>query len=136
MAGGGNVLAFLTGNPDFDREIIRGAMMIWAGRQIEGENPPPIDTKALEEVRKAKLCAWCFEQLGDQRSDFNGGVGHPECARYAYECVIGYDAMPWPIPEPSVYESATFLRSLAREAGRLGIEGQKLAQAIERARRA
>jgi hypothetical protein len=132
-AAGGSVFDYLTGDPDFDRDIIRGAMLIWAGRQIKDELPPSIDTKALEAVRKAKLCAWCLDKLGAQRSEFNGGIGHPECARYAYECIAGDDPMPWPMPHDPLIP---FCEHLGREAAALGLDMQKLARAIERARRA
>ena len=116
-------------------------MYEWAGRQISGESPPPLDRAAIEATRKAKLCAWCFEPLGDQRAEFNGGVGHVQCARFAHDSVLGDahgPAAPWLpcVRERHEDQLTPFVRRLGREAARLGIEPNRLAQAIERARRA
>lgn len=115
--------------PHYRAAAIGIAMRVWAGRRCEGELPPPID----QSPGPPGLCAWCFEKLGDQRSDFNGGTGHPECTRFAYQCAAGDDAMPWPIPEPSVYESVEFLQRLGREAAKLGLDPDKLVTAVLRA---
>jgi hypothetical protein len=121
------------GSVGHHRCIVRAAVEVWASRQIEGEKPPPINTAALQAVRKAGICAWCFEPVGDQRSELNGGIGHPECTRHVWDCMVGDDAMPWPIPEPSTYESVEFLQRLGREAAKLGIDRNKLTTAILRA---
>jgi hypothetical protein len=116
-----------------ERVVTRGAMIAWAGRQFPGALPPPISSPVPS--RGPPICAWCFEPLGEMRSEFNGGTGHPECARFAYDAVAGDDPMPWPIPEPHRHDPLVpFCRRLGREAARMGIDTQKLAQAIGRAR--
>jgi hypothetical protein len=115
------------------RCIVREAVGIWASRPIPGETAPPIDHAALEEVSKAGICSWCFDQLGDQRAEFNGGVGHPECARYAYTALAGDGAMPWPIPEPSIHETDGFLERLGRAAIKHGVNRRRLERAIKEA---
>ena len=111
-----------------------------ASRVIPGEQPRPIDHAALEAVREAGICAWCFEPLGARRATFNGGVGHLACAMHAHHAVAGFDgaAAPW-CPGVETYredQTTPFCRRLGREAGRLGLDLQKLALAIERADRA
>ena len=121
--------------------IVRAAVYARAGRQIPGERPRPIDGAALEASRKAGICAWCFEPLGELRAEFNGGTGHLGCALHAHHAVLGDHDGPAPPWMPGVRRwrhdpLIPFCRRLGREAGRLGIDMQKLAQAIERARRA
>jgi hypothetical protein len=109
-----------------------------AGRQIPGELPRPVDIDMLRQIREDNLCAWCFEPLGDRRAEFNGGVGHLACAMFAHHSVLGDQdgpAAPW-IPGVDSWREdplLPFCRRLGREAGRLGIDPQKLAQAIGRA---
>jgi hypothetical protein len=86
--------------------------------------------------RKERSCDWCFRRIGDMADEFNGGIGHPECARYAYEAVAGPDAIPWP-PARRFYRQdpiVLFLERLASEAVRAGIDPQRLATAVARTR--
>jgi hypothetical protein len=84
------------------------------------------------------LCGWCRRPLGDVAERFNGGVGHPECVAYAHQTVVGPDGPPWARPIRLYREDPVlaFVGRLGREAARLGIDRQRLATAIERARHA
>ena len=80
-------------------------------------SPPPSDRRA-----DPPLCAWCRDELGEVADEFNGAVGHPECARHAYEIIAGPDPMPW--PRRRHYRDrdiVPFLERLGGEAARLGI---------------
>jgi hypothetical protein len=115
--------------------IVHEAVWIWVSRPIEGELPPPIDPAVERSLHADGRCCWCFEPLGDRRSDFNGGTGHPGCARYAYQALAGADAMPWPLAEPGVYEQPAFLERLARAAVKHRLSARRLELAVKEALR-
>jgi hypothetical protein len=115
------------------RVIVQSLMLARSRQPTTGEKPQPINGKPMPKGE----CPWCFEPLGELRSEFNGGIGHPECTRFAYEALAGDEAMPWPIAEPSSYRVGgfgDFLERLGLEAARLGINPHKLATAVMRAR--
>jgi hypothetical protein len=88
--------------------------------------PPPPD-----------LCAWCFEPLGAEAHEVNGGFGHPKCAEYVFCIVEGPDAPPYR-PQRRFYTESgwnDFLRRLGAAAVRHGIDTDRLARAFEEARR-
>jgi hypothetical protein len=83
------------------------------------------------------LCDWCFEPLGQGAAEFNNGVGHNACAQYAYDSVMGPDALPWR-PERRWHRAdpmLDFLQRLGCEAAKLGIDPHAFARAVERAAR-
>jgi hypothetical protein len=84
-------------------------------------------------------CDWCRDPLGDVADEFNGGIGHPECAAWVCEQLAGPDAMPM-LPPRRFYRDRVdpiipFLERLGRESVRLGLDPQKIAAAVSRARR-
>jgi hypothetical protein len=83
-------------------------------------------------------CDWCREALGDVVELFNGGLGHPACVAYAHQTVVGPDGPPWARPQRLYRQDPTIalFERLGFEAARVGIDRQKLALAISRARHA
>jgi hypothetical protein len=79
-------------------------------------------------------CDWCRWPLGREVVEWNNGRGHDACARYAYECVMGPDALPWRPDRGWRRDEARFLERLGYEAAKLGINPRRLATAVARAR--
>jgi hypothetical protein len=122
------VLDLLIGDNTFDRDIIRGAMSVWAGRQIEGDLPRPIDDRHVRDLNRRGLCAYCYRRLGAMPERRLEALACRACG----DLWAALDGAPDHLPDPLI----PFCRRLGREAGRLGIDLQKLARAIEGARRA
>jgi hypothetical protein len=105
-----------------------------AGRRLPGEQPPAIDQAALQRPVRERVCSWCFTPLarGQPVAAWNGGRGHPRCARSAAEAVLGAEALPW--PPTTVATSAeviiAFCSHLGNAAARAGISAEQLEQAV------
>jgi hypothetical protein len=123
---GTEVVNLLTGKPEVDREIIRGAMLVWASREIENEAPPEIDEGPVQALNAKGLCAYCYRKLGSLPERRLGALICRACA----ELWAALDDAPEPIPDPLI----PFIRRLGHEAARLGLDTGKLAVAIGRAR--
>jgi hypothetical protein len=80
------------------------------------------------------LCCYCFRPLHGNRVLFNGAYAHAGCAAARERLIAGEDAMPG-LGEHLAYVDGleVFLGRLGKEAAALGIDRQRLAQAIGRA---
>jgi hypothetical protein len=81
-------------------------------------------------------CDWCREPLGNVADEWNGGFGCPECVAQVARDVFPDGPGPY-IHRRRFYRAdpgVAFLERLAYEAVLLGIDTQKLATAVKRAR--
>jgi hypothetical protein len=85
------------------------------------------------------LCDWCLWPLNGDAAAFNQGIGHSACVNFIHELLTDgaedAEALPWPEKLTVETPTADFVRRLAVEAGKLGIDRHKLAAAVERAAR-
>ena len=79
-------------------------------------------------------CSSCFWPMMGDKLWWNGTFMHARCAAEHERLVLGDDAMPGLLEHlDALEERSVFLVRLGREAVKLGIDIQLLAQAIERA---
>jgi hypothetical protein len=68
---------------------------------------------------------------------WNQGIGHSACVNFMHDLITDgaedAELLPWPEQLTREDPTVAFLERLGREAGRLGIDRQTLAAAIERA---
>jgi hypothetical protein len=80
------------------------------------------------------LCASCLYPFDGDRLWWNGGFMHTRCAAARERLILGDDAGPGLLEHLDYLDDLdSFLTNLGREAGKLGIDLQRLALAVERA---
>jgi hypothetical protein len=80
------------------------------------------------------LCDCCFYPFDGNKVWHNGGFCHARCAAEHELLILGDDAMPCLVDHLDYLDDLhTFITRLGKEAAHMGIDRQKLANAIERA---
>jgi hypothetical protein len=106
-----------------------------AGLPLELARPWPEGVpKDGKSPNEQGLCASCFYPFDGDRRRYDNAYFHHRCAAFHERLVLGDDAGPGLLEHLDAMEARrSFLTRLGAEAGKLGIDRQKLATAVERA---